>query len=243
MNRVLALLLVCLTAVPAVAEISPTLKEWGAGPAQWIMTPEEQREWRKVATDSDAVKFIDLFWARRDPSSGTARNEFRIEFDSRVAYSDKTFGEKRKRGAMTDRGRVYISMGAPTTMEGMIGQSQSQMGSSDASSDASGFGQVGTRYTWVWERGDARKFDLSRIEVVFVEDPVTHRVQRDPRRPDFGRAGPVAIRKAIVNPELTAVPAWAATGGLEPVAPAIVAQPTEVVQPAPAEPTPAEPAP
>jgi GWxTD domain-containing protein len=238
MNRALVLLLVCLTSVPVIAELSPQLKEWGAGPAQWIMTPEEQRAWRKVATDSDAVHFIDLFWARRDPSPGTGRNELRNEFESRVAYADTTFGEKRKRGAMTDRGRVYVTMGDPTTMDGVV----NQMGTSAASDDMSGARQTSIRHIWVWEKADAQKFDMGRIVVVFVEDPITHRVQRDPTRADFGRAGPAAIRKAIVSADLTAVPTWAATGGLKPVAPVIFTEAAETTAPV-AEPAPAYPAP
>lgn len=227
MNRALGLLLLCLTTVPTMAALSPALKEWGAGPAQWLMTPDEQRAWRKVATDADAVNFIDLFWARRDPSPGTAVNEYRQEFDFRVKYSDETYSEKRKRGAMTDRGRVYIVLGAGTTMTGMLGQA----GTTADSSEASGARQTSTRHIWLWEKEDARKFNMGKIEVVFVEDPITHRVQRDPTRADFGRAGPTAIRQAIVNPDLTAVPAWAATGGLEPVAP-FVPEPPAAAAPA-----------
>lgn len=218
MNRVLGLILVCLTTVPATAALSPELQEWGTGPAQWIMTPEEQRAWRKVATDSDAINFIDLFWVRRDPTLGTAVNEFRSEFESRVAFSDVEFAEKRKRGAMTDRGRVYIVLGTGTSMQGMAGQSLVQMGASESNADTNSMSQMGMTYLWTWEHADARKFDMPKIEVGFVQDPVTRKVQRDPRRPDFGRAAPNAIRKAIVNPDLTAVPEWAATGGLKPVA-------------------------
>ncbi|MFL6247626.1 MAG: GWxTD domain-containing protein [Thermoanaerobaculia bacterium] len=227
MNMTLALVLA------AVAALSPNHKEWGNGPAQWIMTAEEQRAWRNVDNDADAVKFIDLFWARRDPSPDTPVNEFKREFESRVAYSDKAFGEKRKRGAMTDRGRVYITMGAPTTMDGMLGQSSAQMGSSDASTDMSTLGQSGTRYIWVWDKDDARKFDMARIEILFVEDPMTHKVQRDPRKADFGRAGPAAIQKWIVNPDLTEVPVATAPAITPPSQPAPV-ETVAVPEPAPA---------
>lgn len=239
MNKAIGLFLILVTAVPVIAELSADLKEWGDGPAQWIMTPEEQRAWRKIATDDEANAFIDLFWVRRDPTSGTPVNEYRREFEARVASSDEQFSEKRKRGAMTDRGRVYIVLGNGTTMEGMAGQTFAQMGSSDAGSDSESFSQRGMAYTWTWEHADARKFDMPRIVVGFVEDPVTKRVQRDPRRPDFLRAAPKAVRKSIVNPDLTAVPEWAATGGLKPVARVTR---TETVWPAPA-PAPAEPAP
>jgi hypothetical protein len=57
MNKVLGMILLCLAAIPAAAALSPKFKEWGDGPAQWIMTSEEQRAWRKIATDSDAINF------------------------------------------------------------------------------------------------------------------------------------------------------------------------------------------
>jgi GWxTD domain-containing protein len=217
MNKALSVMLICLMATSAMAALSPQHQEWGDGPAKWIMTSDEQRAWRKVATDADAVNFIDLFWARRDPSSGTPVNEYRNEFEGRVAYSDQTFVEKGKRGAMTDRGRVYIVLGPSTFATNAIGQTSGQMGT-DAGADPTGGRQMGSRHIWLWERADARKFDLPRIEVVFVEDPFTKRIQRDPMRPDFGRAEPRAIKKSIANPDLAAVPEWAPTGGLVPTA-------------------------
>lgn len=218
LNRISVSILLFLTTIPALAGLSPKLAEWGTGPAQWIMTADEKRDWRKITTDTDAASFIDLFWARRDPSVGTALNEYKNEFESRVAYSDERFTEKRKRGALTDRGRVYIVLGAPTNMGGEARQNDVQQGI--ASGDDTGGGrQRGARESWIWERADARKFDMSRIEVLFIEDPVTRRTQRDPRKADFGLAGVVAIRKAVVNPDLTAVPAWAPVGGLDPVSP------------------------
>ena len=39
----IGVVLLVVTAVPALAALDPKLEEWGKGPAQWIMTPEEQR--------------------------------------------------------------------------------------------------------------------------------------------------------------------------------------------------------
>jgi GWxTD domain-containing protein len=225
-NRVVVFLLFFLTTIPVFAGLSPELQAWGDGPVQWIMTSDEQRAWRKVATDTDAIDFIDLFWVRRDPSPGTAINEFRNEFDNRVAFSNKTFKEKKKIGSMSDRGRVYIVLGAATSMTGAMRGTNAQQGvkSSGGNIDPSGGRQMGERDIWIWEHADARKYDMGRIEVVFIEDPTTRSKRRDPQRTDFGLAGTVAIRKAIVNPELTSVPAWAPTGGLKPVTTITIAQ-------------------
>jgi GWxTD domain-containing protein len=219
LNKVLAFMLFSLMAIPAFAGLSQPYEEWGSGPAKWIMTPEEQRAWRDVTSDGDAVNFIDLFWARRDPSQGTAVNEFKNEFDSRVAFSNSKFIEKRvKPGSLTDRGRVYIVLGAATTMDGFLRGNNSQQGvkSGGGQTDPSGNRQMGERDVWIWEHADARKFDMGRIEVVFIEDLTSRSKRRDPRRTDFGLAGPVAIRKAIVHPDMTSVPSWAMTGGLNP---------------------------
>jgi GWxTD domain-containing protein len=227
--------------MPAFGELSQPLKDWGAGPAQWIMTPDEQRAWRKITTDTEANNFIDLFWVRRDPSPGTAANEFHDEFDNRVAFSDKTFKEKKKRGAMSDRGRVYIVLGGATNMNAALRQTNAQQGVQGAGSsmDPTGGRQMGERDIWIWENKDARKFEMGRIEVVFIEDATTRSKRRDPQRTDFGLASTVAIRKAIVNPDLTKVPAWAPAGGLRPLTSLTIAS---MPASAPAAPT-ASPAP
>jgi GWxTD domain-containing protein len=233
-SSVLLLAVLLLTAVPALAALSPQYTEWGAGPAQWIMSADEKRAWRNVTTDNDAILFIDLFWARRDPTPGTAFNERRHEFDSRVVFADEYFREKRKRGALTDRGRVYIVLGAPTNMANAVNQTNDQMGV--APGESSGSRQRGTRDTWIWEYADAQKFDMGRIEVVFVENPTSGSRQRDPHRPDFGLADRVALKKSIAQPDLTAVPAWAATGGLRPLAPMAASEVPETAEAAPPPP-------
>lgn len=223
-----------LLAFAALAALSPSYQEWRNGPVQWIMSPEEQKAWKSVKSDEEAVLFIDLFWVRRDPTVGTARNEFRDEFDQRVKFADSKLVDRRlgtpKPGSMTDRGRVYIVLGAATNMAGEMSHTTRQSGGSGT--DATGGRAMGGRDVWVWDHADAQKFDMPRIEVIFIEDPGTHKIQRDPQRRDFMRAGPVAIQKAIVNPDLKEVPDWAVRGGLEPkIMVEVRTAPTRVIDP------------
>jgi GWxTD domain-containing protein len=238
-RRLISFIAIVLVTVSALGGLSPQFSEWRDGPAQWIMTSDEKRAWRQVATDDAAVAFIELFWARRDPSTGTAVNEFRNEFDSRVRWADEKVPEARKRGAMTDRGRVYIVLGAGTNMNAELRTNDQQQGAG-ADTSVSGTRQRGARETWIWDYKDAKKFDMSRIEVVFIEDPGTRRIQRDPRRADFSLAEAVALRKAIVNPDLTAPPDWAATDNRPSVA--VAPTPSDPVAVAETEPPLAEPA-
>jgi GWxTD domain-containing protein len=218
MRRIAPLLLLSLLALPSLAALAPKYEEWGAGPVQWIMTSDEKRTWRKITSDAEAVKFIDLFWD---------------EFDSRVTFADQTFLEKRKRGALTDRGRVFIVLGPATRTGSSTRESNAEMGvgSADGVDGAAGR-RRGARESWFWEHQDAEKFDMGKVEVAFIEDITANRVQLDPHKLDFGRAEAIAIRKAIVNPQMTAVPEWAATGGLQPVGRAVT---NSVPDPTPAE--------
>jgi GWxTD domain-containing protein len=52
------------------------------------------------------------FWERRDPTPGTARNEFKEEHYRRIAYANTHFGSKIP-GSLTARGEIYIKFGPP----------------------------------------------------------------------------------------------------------------------------------
>src|SRR5687767_5170550 len=125
-RRVVAVVFLSLLALPVLAQLSKEHKEWGEGPVRWIMTKEEERDWKNVESDQSATDFIDLFWARRDPTAGTAVNEFRQEFDNRVAYADNLFTDDRLRGSMSERGRVAVALGYPTQYD-RLGKEQSKV--------------------------------------------------------------------------------------------------------------------
>src|SRR5215208_6041299 len=105
-----ASLVAALAAVFAVSAfaLSPEHTEWGKGPATYLMTKEEIAQWKAITTDEQADKFIALFWARRDPTPATPRNEFREGFDYRVKEADSHFAYGRTRGSMSDRGKMLI---------------------------------------------------------------------------------------------------------------------------------------
>ena len=92
----------------ALAELSDQYAAFGNGPALFIMTPEEIEAWKAVKDDVDAKEFIDRFWARREP-------DYHVLFDPIVAYADRKFVSRRKkRGSLSDMGKVLIIMGPPT---------------------------------------------------------------------------------------------------------------------------------
>ena len=82
-------------------------------PIAIIADGSELRAWDKSLSDEGKRKFLTEFWARRDPSPGTAQNEGRERFYEAVAFANKNYRERKVPGWKTDRGRVYARNGAP----------------------------------------------------------------------------------------------------------------------------------
>lgn len=181
--------------------ISPEYAAFGQGPAQYLMTKEEAAAWKAVTTDEVAKAFIDLFWARRDPSPGTLANEFRAEFDRRVAYADANFAFGRKAGSLTDRGRIYILFGAPRRVERRTAAPQMESGAMQQEDRAT--------QNWIYD-GDAARttFNVPTATLTFVDrlGNDDYRLQRS--RVDTADAQSRAVARAITQPELTAAPSY-----------------------------------
>ncbi len=97
-------------------------KDWKKSPEfVFLATDAEQKEWKKIATDEDADRFIQLFWARRDPDLKTPVNEYKIGFDQLVKEADGLFAMPRLRGALTERGKAYVVIGKPRDLKRAAG--------------------------------------------------------------------------------------------------------------------------
>ena len=97
-------------------ERSNMFKKWIEEDVAYIITDDEKRAWKKLATDEEREQFIEQFWRRRDPDPDTEVNEYLEEHYERVAYSNQHFTSGIP-GWKTDRGRIYIMYGAPNEKE------------------------------------------------------------------------------------------------------------------------------
>jgi GWxTD domain-containing protein len=64
-------------------------------------------------------EFLTQFWAQRDPTKGTPKNEFREQFYSLITQADRAYKEGGSVGGpgwKTDRGRIYIKYGKPADL-------------------------------------------------------------------------------------------------------------------------------
>jgi hypothetical protein len=62
--------------------------DWANGPVKYLLAEEEKLAFSRLSDDSSRARFVALFWRARDPSPETPDNEFRREFERRVAFAD-----------------------------------------------------------------------------------------------------------------------------------------------------------
>ena len=79
----------------------------------YIITKEERKIFLELPAD-DRDDFIAEFWARRDPDTDTAVNEYRLEYEDRVKKAAMMFHGEGRPGWLTDRGRILILFGPPS---------------------------------------------------------------------------------------------------------------------------------
>jgi GWxTD domain-containing protein len=247
MRKFLIAAAIATAAVSAFAQLSPQYAEWGKGPVQFIMTSAEQAQWKNVKTDAEASAFVDLFWARRDPTPATPQNEYKERFDTAVKYADERFTAGRTKGSMSDRGKILILFGAPT-----LPISSSRVGPSGGAGDDRGFGmnegsasasgssaaEKMARQAWTWEGEAAQKaFGAPRQQLDFVDQFNTGDYRLQKGKIDLAARQQAVVAASIVQPALTVAPKFGAAAAPAaapaPAAPAVVA----TVPAAPAYPT------
>jgi GWxTD domain-containing protein len=89
-------------------------ESWSDGPVHYLMTSEERDAYTRLSDAVARSEFIADFWKRRDPHPETPENEFREEFERRVAFADQRMAQDETRGSLTDRGQVFVLLGPPT---------------------------------------------------------------------------------------------------------------------------------
>jgi GWxTD domain-containing protein len=99
---------------PPSESLSPPGPDWASGPVKYVMAGGESRAFSRLSDDTSRARFVHLFWRARDPTPETPDNEFRREFERRVAFADEQFVEGPTRGSLTDRGMVFVLLGPPT---------------------------------------------------------------------------------------------------------------------------------
>lgn len=89
-------------------------------PLQFIMTKDDYSNLRSGSRETRIHKFEE-FWKKKDPTTETAYNEMMAEFYRRADYAMVTYRSlKEPNGSLTDRGKIFILYGKPTSTERIL---------------------------------------------------------------------------------------------------------------------------
>jgi GWxTD domain-containing protein len=107
---------------PAPAINEGPFAKWLNEDVAYIIDDRERQAFVGLQSDAERQQFIEQFWLRRDPTPGTAGNEFKEEHYRRLDYANKHFGTSQVDGWQTDRARFYIILGPPDEIDSHPGK-------------------------------------------------------------------------------------------------------------------------
>lgn len=191
---------------------------WADGPVRHLMTKEDLRQWSAIHSEQEAEKFVELFWAKRDPTPDTRRNEFQEDFEQRVKFTDANFSNGLQPGSMTDRGKTFILLGPPYRVSGKAGNvSQNDPGSpfiapTDAQGNLTVIRPVSdpTQQIWMYAHDKKPKFiTQSDFTLIFLEEGKNDWKVAHTERVNPDLIFQQAANAFIVSPKLTKLPVYA----------------------------------
>lgn len=176
-------------------------ESWIDGPEAYFITDTERAEWVTLTTREARDAFKERYWLRRDPTPGTAANEFRDTILGRIKYADGAFGIEETPGSRTSRGFLFIVFGSPA-----------RAGQDYLSTPAPGQrGMIGmnegteTIFRWTWDRDRTPELmtllGRPKLEISVIVEPNRRRdrIENPGLAMEFRD---LIAEKSIVNPDL-----------------------------------------
>jgi len=208
------------------AQLGGDYAEWADGPEGFLLTKKEKKEWPKITSDADARRFIELFWAKRNPEPHSSFNQFRAQFEYKVRFADENFAFGKNRGALSERGRVLILMGRPESR-----QVRSVEGTPDIGSASGADGGVGgNTEAWYYDPSKlpaAFKAKGAQLYFLFYEERLDSNAFELDRTNRESFKAMSALSKApgvyLLHPNLKEVPKPISINGAEPASDAHLA--------------------
>jgi GWxTD domain-containing protein len=99
-----------------IKELATPYRKWLEEDVTYIISDDERKLFLKLQTNEEREQYIEAFWQRRNPDQDSPENAFKEEHYRRIAYANEHFSSGME-GWRTDRGRMYIMWGPPTSKE------------------------------------------------------------------------------------------------------------------------------
>jgi len=160
--------------------------QWLKKEVNLIISDAEKEELKKLIKDKDKEKFIAIFWAKRDPTPRTDKNEFREEYYKRLEYIKTSFIYGYKKGIETDMGKVYLYFGKPLNVS-----RQSQVNE-----------------VWVYPSRKWMKMPKNTYSIVFTKDENGYVIDRSRTNNRAMQAFYAYPKQTLLFPDLNEVPEY-----------------------------------
>lgn len=95
---------------PFLASAQSKYDLWLRNEGYYLLNPKEKERFKSLP-DPEKELFIQNVWATRDPNPITPVNEYQTEYMKRFEYVKQNFG------IPSDRGKIYLLLGAPNSVE------------------------------------------------------------------------------------------------------------------------------
>jgi GWxTD domain-containing protein len=205
-------------------------EDWAKSPEAYFLTSEEKSEWAGLRSREGRQEFIERYWLKRDPSAGTAENEFRNLVLNRIRTADARYRIEKTPGSRTSQGFVFTVFGTPARVQEQHAVAPGPSRRTAPGEPAVPVGLIeGTEtvITWNYERDRTPRvleaLGIPTLSISIVMEPQRHKdeLQKPGLVNDYRER---LARKSIVNPDL--VPAASA-----PLAAAVTAAPVATLVP------------
>jgi GWxTD domain-containing protein len=167
----------------------PADEHWIESPTKYLLTPAQKKEYATFTTNAERASFIEAFWKQLDPTPETEANEFRYEFERRLAFADANFATPKLPGHLADRAAIFTLLGPPTyaglkrlqsanTLDEARGTATVKIGGRELERE----GSHGTAETWYYRPGRIPAgvpFPEVRFDFVTKEGYGTSVMQKD----------------------------------------------------------------
>jgi GWxTD domain-containing protein len=138
---------------------------------RYFATAERLQALRDTPPDQRAAAWA-AFWKSTDPNPATAENEALTDYFERIQQANKQFKEQGEPGWLTDRGKVFITLGEPDQVQGQTGRGLTTSGRSQFWA----YQRHGIRLEFVDQNGFGRWRLTSKSEADFDQIAAQERV-------------------------------------------------------------------
>lgn len=101
------------------AAMTPSELDAAVEPLVYLTSADSLAVWGAGLSMQARQQFLTRFWAARDPTPGTPRNEARERFYALIEQANQAYGDKERiatPGWKTDRGRIFVKYGKPSDL-------------------------------------------------------------------------------------------------------------------------------